>query len=112
MGSKEKEKEGGKKTRKAAGKSKPEPQQERKLELKFYAPEAESVTVAGEFNDWDTKALPMKKTKEGMWKAKIKLSPGRYEYRFFVDGAWAENIPDAEVVPNPFGTYNLVIKVE
>ena len=112
MSGKEKEKKTERKIKKPAKKTKPESQQERKLELKFYAPEARTVTVAGEFNDWDTGVLPMKKTKDGTWKAKIKLSPGRYEYRIFVDGAWAEVIPDVEIVPNPFGTYNFVVNVE
>ncbi|MEW6587408.1 MAG: isoamylase early set domain-containing protein [Nitrospirota bacterium] len=112
MNGKEKEKKVEKKVKKPAKKPKKESQKEQKIEIKLYAPEAENVSVAGEFNDWDIKALPMKKSKDGMWKVKIKLFSGRYEYRFFVDGAWAEDIPDVEVVPNPFGTFNLVINVE
>jgi 1,4-alpha-glucan branching enzyme len=85
---------------------------DRKVEFKLYALEAKQVSLAGEFNNWDTEALPMKKSKDGMWKAKITLSPGRYEYRFFVDGTWAQDISDVELTPNPFGTHNIVLKVD
>jgi hypothetical protein len=40
-----------------------------------------------------------------------KLLPGRYEYKLFVDNVWVENIPELEVVPNPLGTHNFVIRV-
>ena len=82
------------------------------VEFSFYAPEAAEVYVAGEFNRWDTRSLPMKKDKDGVWEAKIKLLPGRHEYKLFADSAWVEDIPGAESVPNPFGTPNFVISVQ
>jgi 1,4-alpha-glucan branching enzyme len=85
---------------------------DRKFEFKLYAPEAIQVFVAGEFNNWDTESLPLKKSKDGMWKTKVALSPGRYEYRYLVDGSWAQDIPEAELTPNPFGTYNIILKVD
>ena len=35
------------------------------------------VFLAGDFNNWDTQSLPMKRGKDGVWKAKIKLPSGR-----------------------------------
>ena len=35
--------------------------------------------LAGEFNGWDPYSLPMKKGKDGIWKATTRLPPGRYE---------------------------------
>lgn len=84
----------------------------RNVEFTFYAPMAREVYLASEFNDWDTQTLPMKKSRGGIWKARIKLPPGRYEYKLFVDGCWVHEIPDAEIVPNCFGTYNCIICVE
>ncbi len=46
---------------------------EKTVEFTFCAPEAREVFLAGEFNNWDTQSLPMKKGKDGVWKAKIKL---------------------------------------
>jgi 1,4-alpha-glucan branching enzyme len=81
-------------------------------EFMFHAPDAKKVYIAGTFNDWNTKSMPMKKGKDGTWKIVAKLSPGRYEYKYFVDGTWAQDIPGSEYVPNPFGTNNCVIAVE
>jgi 1,4-alpha-glucan branching enzyme len=77
----------------------------------FYAPEAKEMYLSGDFIQWDTHLIPMKKGKEGLWKAKVKLLPGRYEYKFIVDGQWVLDIPGAERVPNAFGTENFVIWV-
>jgi 1,4-alpha-glucan branching enzyme len=85
---------------------------ERWVQLSFDLPEAREVYVAGDFNSWDTQSLPMKKTKEGVWKAKLTLPSGRYEYKLFADGSWVEDIPTTERVSNPFGTQNFVIRVE
>ncbi len=82
------------------------------IEFTLYAPEAKKVFIAGTFNDWNTRSMPMKKGKNGTWRITVKLSPGRYEYKYFVDEMWAQDIPDAELVPNPFGTNNCVIGVE
>ena len=56
--------------------------------------------------------MPMKKGRDGTWRIKVKLPPGKHEFKYFIDGAWAQNIPGTEMVPNPFGTYNGVIGVE
>jgi 1,4-alpha-glucan branching enzyme len=85
---------------------------EKTFEFTFHAPEAREVFLAGEFNNWDTQSLPMKKGKGGVWKAKIKLLPGRYEYKLFADHTWVENLPDAELSSNPFGTQNFVTWVK
>ncbi len=53
---------------------------EQKVEFSFYAPEGKEVFLAGEFNHWDTRLLPMKMGKDGIWRTDIKLPPGRYEY--------------------------------
>lgn len=85
---------------------------ERNVQFTFHAPHAREVCLAGEFNCWDIQSLPMEKNKEGVWAATVKLAPGRYEYKLCVDGVWVENIPGAELVPNPFGTQNCVIWVK
>jgi 1,4-alpha-glucan branching enzyme len=79
-----------------------------KIHFEFFAPEAKVVSLAGNFNQWNTHASPMKKDKKGIWKATLSLEPGRYEYRFFADGNW-ENDPSCSCcVPNEFGGQNCV----
>ena len=82
------------------------------IELSFCSPEAMNVYVAGEFNSWNTELLPMKKDKDGIWRAKVKLLPGRYEYKLFADNAWVEDLPVPETVFNRFGTRNFIISVK
>jgi 1,4-alpha-glucan branching enzyme len=84
----------------------------REVEFAFLAPNAKKVFVAGKFNNWNTKSIPMKKGKDGTWRVKMKLSPGTYEYKYFADDAWVQDIPGAALVPNSFGTYNIVITVK
>ena len=77
---------------------------------------ARSVFLAGTFNDWDPAHTAMERQGDGSWKAELELAPGRYEYKFIVDGAWCcdPGRPDAECagcVPNSFGTMNRVIEV-
>jgi len=84
----------------------------RDVEFVLYAPEAKKAYIAGKFNNWNTEQYPMKKGKDGFWRIKIKLSAGTHEYKYFVDGAWAQDVPCAALVPNPFGTSNCVISVK
>ena len=72
--------------------------------------EAEKVFLCGTFNEWDTSSAPLKRGRNGEWKTSVLLHPGRYEYRFLVDGEWVDD-PDAETVANPLGTANCVIDV-
>ncbi len=80
-------------------------------EFKLYAPSAKKVALAGNFNKWDIKGLSAKKDSKGSWVAKINLKPGRYEYKFFVDGSWANDPRCTSCVPNAFGTHNCVVEV-
>lgn len=85
---------------------------ERKVEFAFRAPDAKEVYLAGDFNGWDTCSIPMKRHKTGVWKVKVKLNPGRYEYKLFADGNWVHDLPGAERVPNRFGTDNFVVRID
>jgi 1,4-alpha-glucan branching enzyme len=84
----------------------------RMVEFSLQAPEAKEVFLAGEFNQWDAQSMPMKRGKDGNWKVKKALPPGRYEYKFFLDKQWVEGLPGTELVPNHFGTQNCVLRVE
>jgi 1,4-alpha-glucan branching enzyme len=81
---------------------------EKTVEFTFNAPDAKEVFLAGEFNHWDTRSLPMKKDKKGVWKMKIKLPTGRYEYKFIADNVWVEHLPGVERSSNPLGSQNFI----
>ncbi len=75
-------------------------------EFSLLAPQAGSVFLSGDFNQWNTSSHPLKKGKDGKWKISLSLDPGQYQYRFLVDGEWQNDPSSPECVANPFGTSN------
>ena len=83
------------------------------------APEGRTVFLAGTFNGLDPKATPMTKNADGNWDVFVALAPGRYEFKFLVDGTWCcepgcdgHYVGCPKCTPNSFGTMNRVIGVE
>ncbi len=74
-------------------------------------PQAHHVHVAGTFNDWQA-TTPMKRQKDGTWRATVELEPGRnYEFRYLVDGnVWVNDEAADAYVPNPFGADNCLLR--
>ena len=83
----------------------------RRVRLKHDAPGADEVFLIGDFNDWDAGAHPMKKNKTGIWEKSVMLQPGRYEYKFMVDGVWRNDPLNGDYCQNRFGTRNNVLTV-
>src|SRR4030042_2129086 len=98
------------KTTKKEGKVKKEIK-EKKATFNFLAPHAESGSIAGDFNNWNTVSHPLEKDKKGVWKVLLPLAPGIYQYRFFVDGQWQNDPDSTNLVENQFGTFNCVKEV-
>lgn len=84
----------------------------RTTEFTFYAPQAKRVTLAGTFNNWDTRKLSAKKDSRGNWAVKVNLRPGRHEYKFFVDGSWLNDPRCTACIPNALGSSNCLIEVK
>lgn len=82
------------------------------VELKLHAPHAKRVSVAGSFNNWDTNILLAKKDKSGNWAVKASLNPGKYEYKFVVDGSWMNDPSCKTCVPNNVGSTNCLLVVK
>jgi len=82
-----------------------------KVTFRVYEPHARRVSLAGEFNQWDPIAAPMQSHDDGHWSITLDLPPGRYQYKFVVDGQWLPDLTAHENVPNEHGTLNSVIEV-
>lgn len=82
-----------------------------KCRLEFRHAEARAVCIAGSFNDWRPDAAPMVALGDGLWVKELTLPPGRYEYRFVVDGVWVDDPKAKEVAPNPHGGVNGVLTI-
>lgn len=54
----------------------------------------------------------MGRQEDGSWTITISLTPGQHEYRFIVDGQWADD-PHCDIrKPNPFGGENCLRVVD
>lgn len=79
----------------------------------FSAPAAHSVSLAGDFNDWQTDALPLLDADgDGVWTGTFALQPGVHKYMFVVDGERWETDPGAErYMDDGFGMRNALIAI-
>ena len=77
----------------------------------LHKPDAQQVLLGGDFNGWATGAAPMKRHENGHWETTVALAPGRYEYKFLVDGQWIPDPLARENVRNQHGTLNSVLEV-
>lgn len=84
----------------------------KKTTFQIEIPDARSVRLVGEFNNWNDKATPMKRGGKGLWKADLSLPAGRYQFRYFVDETRWVNDDAAASVPNQFGSFNSMVEVQ
>jgi 1,4-alpha-glucan branching enzyme len=84
---------------------------EERISFKWAFPNAKQVFIAGSFNDWKASSTPLKDCGDGSWLLDLALKPGRYEYRFVVDGKWTDDPLSPGCAPNPFGGHNSVLVV-
>ncbi len=83
----------------------------REVTLSLYAPEAKSVEVVGDFNQWQTGLTPLAgPDKKGMWLVKLTLpaTQRRIEYVYWVDSAKRID-PIQPVVQDGFAGQNNVL---
>jgi hypothetical protein len=72
---------------------------------------AQKVIVTGSFNQWNTNDYRMV-MKNGEWIFPIHLQPGRYSYKFIVDGQWIVDPVNPLAEINEFGGQNSVLWIE
>ena len=85
---------------------------EKSVTFTVRADAGKSVYLAGSFNQWNPAGKKMlDKKNEGVYTATVKLAPGRYEYKFVIDGVWCADPENLDFVQNDHGTLNSVIAV-
>ena len=83
----------------------------RKVTFSVEAHSATEVILMGDFNNWNPQKHPMKRDATGLWQKAVIIPPGRYEYKFLVDGRWKEDPHNDQRCRNLYGTYNNVLNV-
>jgi serine protease AprX len=84
-----------------------------RLVFRFHHDQAESVALAGEFNDWDASRNRLIKQTHGMWRAEIELpAPGRYLYKFVIDDSqWVDDPSNGLKIDDHHGGFNSVLHI-
>jgi 1,4-alpha-glucan branching enzyme len=90
--------------------------------FRFSAASARQVTLAGDFNNWggtqtgryDASIDPMTDADgDGIWSVVVPLPPGRYQYKFVIDGGvrWEEDPGSFDTIDDGYGGVNSLIVV-
>ncbi len=67
---------------------------------------AKKAQLVGSFNSWQP--LNMVRQKSGSFTVSVDLAPGKYEYKFLLDGQWVADPDHSRRTANAFGTENSV----
>ena len=73
---------------------------------------SERAYLVGEFNNWSTSANPMKRLKNGSFKATLDLESGRaYQFRYLLgEDHWESDSGADSQIPTPYGDgYNSIL---
>jgi 1,4-alpha-glucan branching enzyme len=84
-----------------------------KVLFSFQGDRATSVSLAGDFNDWDSNRTKLDKDKHGFWRTALDApAPGVYQYKFIVNGEWWLEDPNNGVTaPDGQGGLNSVLTI-
>ena len=83
------------------------------VQFVFAAENAQSVAVAGDFNQWQPTAGELRDSDgDGVWTALVAVDPGLHKYMFVVDGQeWVTDPRADSYVDDGFGMRNALIAV-
>ncbi len=85
----------------------------KRVALTLQRPNAERVHVVGDFNGWRlSDSGVMRPGGDDRWGTELDLRPGRYRYKFVVDGHWMEDPNNPQQETNTFGSVDSILTVE
>ena len=74
---------------------------------------ADRIYVAGTFNDWNERAIPLVQARDGVWRATVDLPAGqRHEFRYLIDGRWQTDYHADGFTDNIYGSHNSMVDLE
>jgi chromosome partitioning protein len=87
----------------------------REVVVQFRDPRASDVRIAGDFNGWvpdkGVRSLIEAEGETRIWTKILHLAPGRYQYRYVVDGEWREDPDNPDGVASHVGGRNSILVV-
>ncbi len=70
-----------------------------------------SVSVKGEFNNWDPSQTQLIKSTNNNWIAQLNVKPGKYQYKLIADGKEIDDPSNPVTISNGMGGLNNVLDV-
>ncbi len=61
---------------------------ERLVEFAVYLPNVKNLSLVGNFNNWNPEHDFLVKGKDGIFRLRLRLKPGKYVYKYIADGRW------------------------
>jgi len=84
----------------------------KEIDFLVNAPSANEIFLVGDFNHWKINdESRLSRLDSGKWTKKMGLTPGKYRYKFVVDGEWTIDSENNDKEVNAFGTFDSVIKL-
>ena len=85
----------------------------RVVQFVFVAPSAQSVSLVGDFNNWEMGATPLSAgPAQSVWTVRVRLPNGRHRYAFVVDDStWARDPSAPPAAGDDFGVPSSVVTV-
>ncbi|MBI4649842.1 zf-HC2 domain-containing protein [Candidatus Desantisbacteria bacterium] len=70
----------------------------------------QSVSVVGDFNDWNVNTFKLKYKSDGIWEGTFPVRPGKHEYMFVINGEkWIPDPKAREYKEDGFGGKNSIL---
>lgn len=76
--------------------------------FRFFRVQARQVHLVGDFNGWHQSTLPMARTPDGYWMARLRLPVGEFRFRYRADGEWFTDYAAFGIEQGPFGMDSIV----
>jgi chromosome partitioning protein len=84
----------------------------REVSFNIAAPAAREIYLVGDFNHWKiNEDSRLSNLGDGRWEKKLGLAPGRYKYKYIIDGEWTLDARNNDREQNSFGTFDSVINL-
>ncbi len=83
-----------------------------KVHFEFFRPQAHSVEIVGDFNDWRQGELAMQRDEDGHWRATLDLPAGVFRFRYRADGEWFTDYAAFGIEPGEYGMDSILLIAE
>ncbi|MFH1477457.1 MAG: glycogen-binding domain-containing protein [Verrucomicrobiota bacterium] len=85
---------------------------QKQVKFRYRTDPGANVYIVGSFNDWNPLQTRLRdESGDGRYRVSLALAPGRYEYKFVVNGQWRIDPKCPDPIVNRYNTLNGVVTV-